>query len=227
MEEKGIGNFVTDIQETQKAQSGRIDKVEKTVEESKTKIASLTKEGKVQSERIGIVETSQANMNEKIDGFIGEWKATFKESFERMNQLTDKQQKQLSTFPKNLEVEIRHRFDGRIKIVVLTISVSVIITAISLGLCSRTYLESKRLKENDLKYRFLQIVKPSATLYSDTSYSSDFRRFEQFINQQEAQKQALEAAEAIARQQEQAAKEAKEQVKKLRQPKVKKSKNDK
>jgi hypothetical protein len=223
MEEKDIGNFVTDIQEAQKAQSGRTDNIERIIEGSKAKIAGLTKECKVQSERIGIVETSQANMNEKIDGFIGEWKATFEESFERMDRLADKQQKQLRTFPKNLEVEIRHRFDGRIKIVVLTIAVSAITTAISLGLCSRTYLENKRLKENDLKYRFLQIVEPSATLNSDTLYSNDFKRFEQFIKQQEAQKQALEAAEAIARQQEQAAKEAKEQVEKLREPKAEKS----
>lgn len=119
-------------------------------------------------------------------------------------------------FPKTMEVKIRHRFEGRTRILALVFMASLTTASVSTGLWYGSWRENARLRPGDLKYRYQSLTQPQSTLHTDTVYSRDPAGFRRMVEQLEAGEKALARAEALAREKETEAQKAKQKVEQLK-----------
>lgn len=122
----------------------------------------------------------------------------------------------ISSLPAQIEVRLKHRFEGRTRIFGAVFLAAVIVMALTTGAWIAARSENARLRETDLKYRYHRLTDPEATIRADTVYTRDPDGFHRMVVQMEARNRALEASERNARQKEQEAHKAREKLESLK-----------
>ncbi|OJU74864.1 MAG: hypothetical protein BGO09_06930 [Bacteroidetes bacterium 47-18] len=122
----------------------------------------------------------------------------------------------VSSLPAQIEVRLKHRFEGRTRIFGAVFLAAMIVMALTTGAWIAARSENAQLRESDLKYRYHRLTDPDATIRSDTVYTRDPDGFHRMVVQMEAQNRALEAAERNARQKEKEAYKAREKLESLK-----------
>ena len=122
----------------------------------------------------------------------------------------------ISSLPTQIEVRLKHRFEGRTRIFGAVFLAAVIVMAFTTGAWIAARSENARLRESDLKYRYHRLTDPDATIRADTMYTRDPDGFHRMVVQMEARNRALEAAERNARQKEKEAHKAREKLESLK-----------
>lgn len=207
MNENEKSDFQTDMQEAQQQQSKRVDALDATLAEQRKEqqaaLEALVKRTIMLEVKLQQIDPDTINnLAAKLDQAItGMWNVCDR----------------IRAFPKKMVTDVKHRFEGSNRIVVIVIAASVIITAISLGLWASTFRENTRLRENDIKYRYLQLSKPSDAIRIDSLFSNNADGFEKVVKKEESRQRALAIAEAAARAKEQETREANDRVIKLKQ----------
>ena len=206
MNENEKSDFKTDMQEAQQQQSKRTDaldaKLAEQAKEQQAALEALVKRTIMLEVKLQQIDPESINnLATKLDQAItGMWNVCDR----------------IKAFPKKVITDVNHRFEGRNRILVIVIAASIIITAVSLGLWANTFRGNTRLRENDIKYRYLQLSKPSYVLSVDSLFSNNADGFEKDVRTEESRLRALAIAEAAAREKQQETKEANDRVIKLK-----------
>ncbi|NGF54888.1 hypothetical protein G5B35_18845 [Parapusillimonas sp. SGNA-6] len=122
----------------------------------------------------------------------------------------------IGSLPTQIEVRLRHRFEGRTRIYGLIFLLGMIIMALTTGAWIASRRENAQLRESDLKYRYHRLTIPDAALHADTLYQHNPDGFHKMVLLMEAQRQALQRAETNARQKEAEALKAREKLEDLK-----------
>lgn len=122
----------------------------------------------------------------------------------------------ISSLPTQIEVRLRHRFEGRTRVYGIIFLLGMMLTALAMGAWIASRRENAHLRESDLKYRYHRMTIPDAALHADTLYQHDPNSFRRMVLQMEAQRQALQQAESNARQKEAEALKARKKLEDLK-----------
>ena len=160
--------------------------------------------------------TSDEAQREETLKFLVRSREDLSELTGKIKMQTDHLQTITEHFPEELKVNIRHRFEGRTRILTVVFIVALMITSLMTGLWYSLWGEGKRLEANDLKYRYHGLTQPEMVFQTDTLYANDPNAFEKMIRQLEAEQTALQRAASIVRQKELEAQEAKLELENLK-----------
>lgn len=125
----------------------------------------------------------------------------------------------LKRFPSRTKTDVSLRFEGRNRTIFFVVTGLLLLAALFAGLWSSAWQHDRRLKENDIKYRYLMLQIPAATLQTDTLYNNNPRQFKVRLEQMEAYSRVQQQAETIAAEKEKEAKAARQNIQKLKKAK--------
>lgn len=101
--------------------------------------------------------------------------------------------------PSKMSTEVKLRFEGRNKTIFLILSGSVLTMSLFIGLWFASWQQNRKLRENDIKYRYLIQHIPNVTFQADTLYNHDPKQFKERLEQMEYYQKMQQQAEHIAR----------------------------
>lgn len=133
----------------------------------------------------------------------------------------NRQASTLSHFPKSMEVKIQHRFEGNKRAYLVILFSALLLTSVSIGMWYTTWQQNKQFRAHDYKYRYVSLIRPTLSLQIDSLYNKNGKQFSLMVGKLEAEKAAIEKAEAIARGKEEEARKASEDLDKLKRSKQK------
>lgn len=132
---------------------------------------------------------------------------TFKDAVERFSTL-------IRELPE--EIRILYRFEDKTKGFVIGGIILLLFSSVSVGISFHLWSENGRLHENDIKFRIVRQIAPSAACKADTIYYRNPEGMERKTKQLEAEQQAIARAEAAAKELKEKADFAKGEVLKLK-----------
>jgi len=118
--------------------------------------------------------------------------------------------------PEQVQAQVTHRFEGRLKWMLIIITGAILITASSLSLWIGSLRANSRLVQQDIKYRYLKKVTPLFTLHADTLFLNDPKGFTNTVQKWELQQERVRQAQQEYQQKQKEADEAKKKLKQMK-----------
>lgn len=131
-------------------------------------------------------------------------------------EIIKRQETLFSDFPKEMKINLQHRFEDKTKGFVIGGLILFTLTAILTGICLHLWSDSSRMRDNDVKFRMVRQMSPNVAYKADTLYQSNPKAMEKKTKQLEVQQLALAEAEAAAKQIAEEAVKAKNEAKRLK-----------
>lgn len=122
----------------------------------------------------------------------------------------------IKTFPQQSSVKHHHHFDLQSRGFIISAAISLIVSAISVGIAVTNSRENNRLQSSDVRFRMIRQVNPQIVAWTDSVYYKNPERAEQETIKLEAHEMVLKDAEALLKQKQEETKNAQSILKKLK-----------
>ena len=118
--------------------------------------------------------------------------------------------------PKNIQVGVEHRITGSQKPYIITGLVLLLVSFFSLFASIQLWRSNLALHDNDIKIRMVRLFYPQVSLEIDSTYRSNPKELEAWVEQEEERLLAIRKAEENAKQSTEQAERAKQELERLR-----------
>lgn len=131
----------------------------------------------------------------------------------------DEQTKMIREMPQRIKVNVEHRLTGRQRPYIITGAVLILVSVLSLFVSFRLWRANSALRDSDTKIRMVRLFYPQVSLDIDSTYRSNPKELETWVEQEEERLLAIRKAEENAKLSTQQAERARQELERLKEQK--------
>jgi hypothetical protein len=135
---------------------------------------------------------------------------------ERIDEQITKIQDLRGGIPETVKVRHYHHFEDKSKGFIIGAVISLLVSAMTVGIALSMWKENGRLDENSVKFRVIRQGYPDVAYWADTLYYRKPEEIKQFIEQLEEEQLLTIRMQAIAREKANAARESTKNLRNLK-----------